>query len=664
MKIVATFVCFLLGISSIALGQGNSPNPPNLPGSPGAIFVPLPICRILNTLGEPAENAPQGARPVDLRSTRCGRIVPSYAIGYAVRTVSYNRNVPDHASSAAGRTERQITLPAQANVPLNFNVTPNEDLAVDVYGYFVAPGTPLGPAGNALPSNGNVTAASTQGPHAEALGRPVAQYVTTGDKGEIYLDASVLSGSGVLMTAPNANSPWITAKLRSADGSAGFAVANSANSNLLTARSDGAVQLLNGAFLDGRTDYFGAAGTYYGFVAIPTNIVHDVTLIDPHDSTGGTTNRVVFYNAQSDSEYGSPNVTKYRAFTEGWDRHPHINFDSQIAFHFPESQLYHFRAFSSFEGKDTFWVRPQTAGTYNSNTTADMYVSGKVGIGTTEPKTAVNIVGPFDNSASKSGINANKGLTISSSAAGTSNYAVGTEFGIVFGATNGVLYNSNANNFPVAGIMAIPTAVNTAVGGDLVFQTHTHNDPTLLERVRVTAAGDVGIGIAGIGVTNPDARLEVVGTGHFTGDVTVGGVIYAKYQDVAEWVPSEGAMPAGTVVILNRLKTNAVTPSTKAYDTAVAGVVSDQPGVLLGVGGENKAKIATTGRVKVRVDARTHAVHIGDLLVTSDIPGTAMLSEPLDLGGVKIHRPGTLIGKALEPLASGEGEILVLLSLQ
>jgi hypothetical protein len=28
----------------------------------------------------------------------------------------------------------------------------------------------------------------------------------------------------------------------------------------------------------------------------------------------------------------------------------------------------------------------------------------------------------------------------------------------------------------------------------------------------------------------------------------------------------------------------------------------------------------------------------------------AMKSEPLSLGGVEIHRPGTLIGKALEPL--------------
>ena len=50
--------------------------------------------------------------------------------------------------------------------------------------------------------------------------------------------------------------------------------------------------------------------------------------------------------------------------------------------------------------------------------------------------------------------------------------------------------------------------------------------------------------------------------------------------------------------------------------------------------------------------------------VTSDVDGTAMKSQPLDVAGTKIHRPGTMIGKALEPLAKGTGEILVLLSLQ
>ena len=148
------------------------------------------------------------------------------------------------------------------------------------------------------------------------------------------------------------------------------------------------------------------------------------------------------------------------------------------------------------------------------------------------------------------------------------------------------------------------------------------------------------------------------------GAVVVDGNIGARYQDVAEWVPVAEEMTAGTVVVVSGTTKNTVAASQHAYDTRVAGVVSAQPGVILGEESSTKAKIATTGRVKVRVDATKHPIALGDLLVTSDTAGAAMFSEPLDLGGVKIHRPGTLIGKALEPLASGQGEILVLLSMQ
>ena len=68
--------------------------------------------------------------------------------------------------------------------------------------------------------------------------------------------------------------------------------------------------------------------------------------------------------------------------------------------------------------------------------------------------------------------------------------------------------------------------------------------------------------------------------------------------------------------------------------------------------------------MKVKVDATAEPIKVGDLLVTSDKDGVAKRSDPLSLGGVPIHRPGTLIGKALAPIAKGTGEILVLLSLQ
>jgi hypothetical protein len=170
-------------------------------------------------------------------------------------------------------------------------------------------------------------------------------------------------------------------------------------------------------------------------------------------------------------------------------------------------------------------------------------------------------------------------------------------------------------------------------------------------------------------MTVSGGSVSVTGALSTTGAVTAGGAITgasinATYQDVAEWVPSAQKLSAGTVVVLDTERTNQVLASSKEYDTKVAGVVSARPGISLGEGGEGKALVATTGRVKVKVDATRAPIKVGDLLVTSDVEGVAMKSIPVDLGGTQIHRPGTIIGKALEPLASGTGEILVLLSLQ
>ena len=172
------------------------------------------------------------------------------------------------------------------------------------------------------------------------------------------------------------------------------------------------------------------------------------------------------------------------------------------------------------------------------------------------------------------------------------------------------------------------------------------------------------LGRVGIGTTNPQSLVDINGDINVTGNATIAGNIAAKYQDIAEWTSARTELPSGTVVALDPLKPNSVMASEKAYDTRVAGVVSAQPGVFLGEGGANRVLVATTGRVRVRVKAGRSPIHIGDLLVTSNRPGVAMKSEPLHLHGRTMHRPGTIIGKALEPLSAGEGTILVLLSLQ
>lgn len=174
----------------------------------------------------------------------------------------------------------------------------------------------------------------------------------------------------------------------------------------------------------------------------------------------------------------------------------------------------------------------------------------------------------------------------------------------------------------------------------------------------LSVTGNIGINGAAT------EKLEVTGNVKVNGNINVTGNINAKYQDVAEWVESSQELPAATVVVLDTTRTNQVVASTQSYDSRIAGVISIQPGLALGEQGEGRVLVATTGRVKVKVDASNGAIQIGDLLVTSDREGYAMKSTPVDIGGVRIHRPGTLIGKALEPLANGTGEILVLLSLQ
>ena len=331
---------------------------------------------------------------------------------------------------------------------------------------------------------------------------------------------------------------------------------------------------------------------------------------------------------------------------------PSVRLESQMnsvypAFNVQEANTTNRRAtigFGTNANWNTGWVMGQSLG-YDA--TKDFYLfdvtagatrlfintSGNVGLGTSSPSGQLEV---------KSGTSAHNSLYLNTTTAGFADSLIFQEAGTI-----------------KASIQHNPASL----AGGLLFNTNGGSSPANTRMV-IDSSGRVGIGNP-----NPTKTLDVSGDTKVSGalDVTgtiTGGTINAKYQDVAEWVPATHNIPAGTVVVLNPTQSNQVMAAAKAYDTRVAGVVSARPGLTLGEAGADKVLVATTGRVRVKVDATRASISVGDLLVTSDQEGLGMKSVPVKIGEVEFHRPGTLIGKALEPLEKGKGEILVLLSLQ
>jgi hypothetical protein len=126
-----------------------------------------------------------------------------------------------------------------------------------------------------------------------------------------------------------------------------------------------------------------------------------------------------------------------------------------------------------------------------------------------------------------------------------------------------------------------------------------------------------------------------------------GTALTARYADLAENYQADAEYEPGTVLIFGG---NAeVTITTIKDDHRVAGIVSTNPAYLMNsdLQGANVVSVALQGRVPCKVLGK---VRKGDLLVSSAIPGYAMVGQ--------MPAVGTVIGKALENKDSeGKGVI-------
>jgi hypothetical protein len=204
-------------------------------------------------------------------------------------------------------------------------------------------------------------------------------------------------------------------------------------------------------------------------------------------------------------------------------------------------------------------------------------------------------------------------------------------------------------------------AVHGNGGKNGVFGFTTSENSGVLGSNEGKGAGVSGISKNGIGVfgIGPVAgRFE--GDVQVTGDITLTGI----GQDCAEDfdVTGTGKIEAGTVMVIDQM--GALIESEKAYDKRVAGVVSGageyKPAILLGKQehGKKRTPIALIGKVYCKVDAQYSPVEVGDLLTTSPTPGYAMKADD------PLKAFGSVIGKALRPIAEGQGLIPILVALQ
>jgi hypothetical protein len=156
-------------------------------------------------------------------------------------------------------------------------------------------------------------------------------------------------------------------------------------------------------------------------------------------------------------------------------------------------------------------------------------------------------------------------------------------------------------------------------------------------------------------------RVDNTGKGFFDGGTQTGGADFAESVAV---LGKRSQYQPGDLLVIDSTGKRRLALARTAYSTRVAGIYSTKPGVLatphtMDDGGlKDEVPLAIVGIVQCKVTAQNGPIKVGDLLVSSSLPGYAMK------GTNRQRMLGAVVAKALEPLGKGTGVIQVLVTLQ
>ena len=261
------------------------------------------------------------------------------------------------------------------------------------------------------------------------------------------------------------------------------------------------------------------------------------------------------------------------------------------------------------------------AGTLTVSGTGDSSIAGNVGIGTTSPDAKLEV-------GTISSAEITTGLLLTNNVSALS--AAGNGVGIIMGRHGGSYSSKIANVWTNNN----PSYLQTNIAFYTMHNSHLAGSET--EKMRLTSDGKLGIG-----TTNPSQELEVGGT-VLANDYRGSSHIYLTSPD--SWIfrstagtermriTSAGNVGIGTTSPSTRLhvyeavnRTTAIvqnnnhTARFEAYGTATAIDTTASNGVFIRQNGSNRAHFAASGNVGIGIDSPTYKLQVRSLDANDDV---------------------------------------------